>query len=81
MFWPIPSGHDSRVLAGLFQSIGDVRRAANKRCINRNPTLVSAYIPKEHVFGVFLNHKEHEIAVDPRRLRQLKIEPARDYDF
>jgi hypothetical protein len=37
---------------------------------------VSAYIPKEHVFAVFLDREEHEIAVDPRRLRRLKIEPG-----
>jgi hypothetical protein len=50
--------------------------AKGKRCTNRNPTLVSAYIPKEHVFAVFLNRNEHEIVVDPRRLRRVKIEPG-----
>jgi hypothetical protein len=50
--------------------------AEGKRCINWNPTLVSAYIPKEHVFAVFLDREEQEIAVDPRRLRRLKIEPG-----
>jgi hypothetical protein len=50
--------------------------AIGKRCTNQNPTLVSAYIPKEHVFGVFLDRGEYEIAVDPRRLRRVMIEPG-----
>jgi hypothetical protein len=55
--------------------------AKGKRCINRNPTLVSAYIPKEHVFAVFLSRQEQEIVADYRRLRRLMIEPARGYGF
>lgn len=48
--------------------------ARGKRCINSVPTLAQAVIPKAHVFGVFLERKEHEIAVDYRRLRKLKID-------
>jgi hypothetical protein len=55
--------------------------AAGKRCINRNPTLASAYIPREHVFGVFISRKESEIVVDYRRLRRLKIERADPHSF
>jgi hypothetical protein len=50
--------------------------ATGKRCINRHPTLVSACIPKEHVFAVFIDREEHEIVADYRRLRRVKIEPA-----
>jgi hypothetical protein len=46
--------------------------AQGKRCINRNPTLARAQIPKPHIFGVFLGRQEQEVAVDPRRLRRLE---------
>jgi hypothetical protein len=46
--------------------------ARAKRCHNSVPTLVSALIPKQHVFGVFLDRNENEIVVDPRRLRHLR---------
>jgi hypothetical protein len=49
--------------------------AQGKRCRNRLPTLMTAVIPKEHVFGVFLDRKESEIVVDPRRLRRLRPHP------
>src|SRR5258708_15113260 len=44
--------------------------ATGKRCVNRCPTLVTALIPKSHVFGVLLGRNESEIVVDPRRLRR-----------
>ena len=46
--------------------------AQGKRCINANPTLVSAAIPKQHIFGVFLDRDEWEVTVDPRRLRRFQ---------
>jgi hypothetical protein len=46
--------------------------AQGKRCVNANPTLVSAVIAKPHIFGVFLSRDESEIAVDPRRLRRIE---------
>jgi hypothetical protein len=46
--------------------------AAGKRCINSMPTLVTAVIPKAYVFGVFIERKESEITIDPRRLRRLQ---------
>src|SRR5262245_43870667 len=46
--------------------------AIGKRCINPQPRLVSAYIPKRHVLGVFTERSESEIVVDHRRLRQLR---------
>jgi len=48
--------------------------AIGKRCINRVPTLVRADIPKQHVFAVFSSRNEHEITLDPRRLRRLTKE-------
>jgi hypothetical protein len=45
--------------------------ARGKRCINSAPTLMSATIPKQHLFGVFAGRSESEIAVDLRRLRRL----------
>ena len=45
--------------------------ARGKRCVNQHPTLAAAEIPKQHIFGVFLDRKESELAVDPRRLREL----------
>jgi hypothetical protein len=50
--------------------------AQGKRCINTDPTLVTAVIPKRHVFGVFIRRNESEIAVDPRRLRRLRNLPS-----
>jgi hypothetical protein len=49
--------------------------ARGKRCYNSVPTLVSALIPKQHVFGVFPDRNESEIVVDPRRLRRLGFRP------
>jgi hypothetical protein len=46
--------------------------AQGKRCTNSKPTLVNAVIPKPYVFGVFLDRKESEIVIDPRRLRRLQ---------
>jgi hypothetical protein len=46
--------------------------AWGKRCRNIMPTLVSAQIPKPHIFAVFLSRAEAEIVVDPRRLRKLR---------
>jgi hypothetical protein len=45
--------------------------AKGKRCINADPTLVSAQIPKQHIFAVFLIREESEIILDPRRLREI----------
>jgi hypothetical protein len=45
--------------------------AQGRRCINPNPTLVHAEIPKQHIFAVLLDRQEHEIVLDPRRLRKL----------
>jgi hypothetical protein len=50
--------------------------ASGKRCINPRPTLVSAQIPKRHIFAVFLERQEQEIVLDPRRLRRLSASPA-----
>ncbi len=49
--------------------------ARGKRCINKNPTLVRAEIPKRHIFAVFIGRNESEIIVDPRRLRRLGVVP------
>ena len=49
--------------------------AAGRRFINPSPTLVSAEIPKRHIFAVFVDRQESEIVVDWRRLRKLKAEP------
>jgi hypothetical protein len=46
--------------------------AKGKRCRNSVPTFISALIPKQHVFGVFVDRSESEIVVDPRRLRRLR---------
>jgi hypothetical protein len=46
--------------------------AIGKRCRNSVPTIVSALIPKEHVFGIFADRNESEITVDPRRLRRIR---------
>jgi hypothetical protein len=48
--------------------------ARGKRCVNEHPTLVTAEIPKQHIFGVFLGRGESELAVDPKRLRKLRAE-------
>jgi hypothetical protein len=50
------------------------RFSRGMRCINKLPTLASAEIPKEHLFGVFLDRAETELAVDYRRL--LKVVKA-----
>jgi hypothetical protein len=49
--------------------------AQGKRCINKNPTVVAAEIPKQHVFAVFTSRQEEEVVVDPRRLRKLNAMP------
>jgi hypothetical protein len=46
--------------------------ARGKRCRHSVPTLCHATIRKAHVFGAFTNRDEHEIIVDPRRLRQFR---------
>jgi len=46
--------------------------ARGVRCCNSVPTLVSARIPKQHIFGVFTDRDESEIVVDYRRLRRLR---------
>jgi hypothetical protein len=48
--------------------------ALGKRCRNAHPTLIHAEIPKQHIFGVFLDRKESELALDPRRLRKIRQE-------
>lgn len=53
-----------------------VKFAQGMRCINHVPTLMMATIPKQHVFGVFLDRNEREIVVDPRRLQRLRPLPA-----
>jgi hypothetical protein len=47
--------------------------ARGRRCVNKHPTLVSAEIPKRHIFGVFVHRKEHEVVLDYRRLRKLRV--------
>jgi hypothetical protein len=49
--------------------------ARGVRCINKNPTLVTAEIPKQHIFAVFTERQEDEVVVDYRRLRRLKTMP------
>ena len=49
--------------------------ARGKRCINKNPTLVAAEIPKQHVLAVFAGRQEDEVVVNYRRLRKLKAMP------
>jgi hypothetical protein len=48
--------------------------ASGRRCVNPRPTLAQAQIPKQHVFAVFVDRDEHEIVLDPRRLRRLSIQ-------
>jgi hypothetical protein len=50
--------------------------ARGKRCFNKNPTLVTAEIRKQHVLAVFTSRKEDEVVVDYRRLRRLKRSSA-----
>jgi hypothetical protein len=52
--------------------------ASGKRCTNGCPSLISAQISKPHVFGIFLDREESEVAVDPRRLRRLRITETMD---
>jgi hypothetical protein len=51
--------------------------ALGKRCSNSTPTLVSAEIPKQHIFAVFTGRKESEIVLDPRWLQCLQRVPVR----
>jgi hypothetical protein len=53
--------------------------ARGKRCWNRNPTLVSAEIPKQHILAVFVSRDEDEIVVDPRRLRNVRKETVQPF--
>jgi hypothetical protein len=48
--------------------------ALGRRCRNEYPRLIHAEIPKQYIFGVFLDRKESELALDPRRLRKLRQE-------
>jgi hypothetical protein len=52
--------------------------ARGKRCINRDPTLVRADIPRQHVFAVFTDRNEQEVVLDPRRLRRLEKKGLED---
>jgi hypothetical protein len=52
--------------------------AIGKRCHNAEPVLMTAVIPKQHILGVSLERREHEIVADPRRLRQLRVHPEND---
>jgi hypothetical protein len=49
--------------------------ASGKRCSNQVPTLVHAEIPKPYIFAVFVDRKESEIVLDPRRLTKLSAAP------
>lgn len=42
------------------------RFAIGQRHTNTTPTLVSAKIPKQHIFGVFVDRNEKEIVLNPR---------------
>jgi hypothetical protein len=53
--------------------------ARGKRCINRNPTMVRADIPRQHVFAVFTDRNEQEVVLDPRRLRRLEKKGLEDW--
>jgi hypothetical protein len=53
--------------------------ARGKRCRNRNPTIVSAEVPKQHILAVFVDRDEDEVVVDPRRLRKVRIYPWEFY--
>jgi hypothetical protein len=48
--------------------------AEGRQWTNRQPRLGQAQIPKQYVLAVFTDREEHEIIVDPRRLRRLSIE-------
>jgi hypothetical protein len=52
--------------------------ARGKRCINRNPTLVRADIPRQHVFAVFTDRNEQEVVLDPRRLCRFEKKGLKD---
>jgi hypothetical protein len=56
--------------------------AVGVRCGNARPTVVSAEIPKQHVFSVNVEREESEVVVDYRRLRKIHIEAleARDIE-
>ena len=42
-----------------------------------NPVVASAVVAKQHVFFVTNDRKEHEVVLNPRRLRKLRVEPYR----
>lgn len=48
--------------------------ARGMRVSNKVPTLVSAVIPKQHIFAVFAERGEHEVVVNFRRLRKINVE-------
>jgi hypothetical protein len=52
--------------------------AKGMRCRNERPTIAQALIPKAHIFAVFVNRQEHEIVLDPRRLRKISKSPFTD---
>ena len=47
--------------------------ATGRRCFNKEPTILTAEIPKPHIFAVFTDRNESEIVLDPRRLRKLQL--------
>jgi hypothetical protein len=49
--------------------------ARGMRCVNKYPRLVSAEIPKQHIFAVYQSREESELVVDPGRLRKLHAQP------
>jgi hypothetical protein len=51
------------------------RFATGQRCMNQVPTIAQALIQKPHIFAVFVDRKESEIVLDPRRLRKVAHEP------
>jgi len=63
-----------RGLSWTFDPSIATKFAHGKRVPNANPTLVTAVIPKQHVFAVILDRSEKEIVLDPRRLRRVRKE-------
>jgi hypothetical protein len=55
--------------------------AAGKSYAKVNPTLVGAFIPKQHLFAVVLGRQESELAVDFVRLRQVVIRNRPDLHY
>src|SRR6516162_11517450 len=66
------SPNDLDVAANAAASAGSYgQRIEGKRCANRYPTLE---IPTQYIFALFL--QPNELALDPRRVRKLRKEPA-----